>query len=523
MSTTHRRRKQPGRRRALKISQFCRKYRLSHSTYFGMRNRGLGPKEMRITERIIRISPRAEDEWVAKMEAGQSAPVPVFAARPDGGAAEVRENDRTIARQQTSQPKGLGLLNKTKRPNRRDTREGSADAISQRQTKTPRRQKSRRVQSVPQNQRASRSASKPSAHRQQRDAVEALPTRQKRRSKRAAPPVPNSPGRDEKNSDEAVPRQRKGCSNNRRQRRSDRSHGQRATTDTQLDIIDLRRRLRTGKRLPKDALIESSRWRLDTNCYRKRDRDIERTMLRALTGLGSSDAEQRQAIEQANCTRQFPCGRLLCWLCKHRTWYRLRRKLPDVLKNGVPHDEISWVTIVIAVCEPSPQALHRPMSKFRSWLAKAADAWNVSFFGRFEVDLLPDPRLDLEATAFKRKTLQALGLKPDRSEPVAVFHVHLIAYHPTQQRGWLSMLLKQCLTEPRRTHVSPFDGTQAQTEALDNLTRYALKSLPPEPALDEDGSTSYRARNRVLRLHNKLVSSLDGANGECIATPTGIP
>ena len=100
---------------------------------------------------------------------------------------------------------------------------------------------------------------------------------------------------------------------------------------------------------------------------------------------------------------------------------------------------------------------------------------------------MPDPRLDLDSTAFKRKTLQALGLERDRTEPVAVFHVHLIAYHPTQQRGWLSMLLKQRLTEPRRTHIEPFDVTQAQSESLDNLTRYVLKSLPPLAALVEDG------------------------------------
>jgi predicted DNA-binding transcriptional regulator AlpA len=489
MSTKYRRRRHRSGRRALTIPQFCRKYRLSRSTYFDLQKRGLGPTEMRITERTIRISPRAEDEWVAKKEAGQSAPVPVFAARSDGGAKEVGEKDHTIARQQ----------------------------------KKRHEDESRQLQSVPRNEGASQSAPRSSANRKQRDGLESLPRRQKKRSKRAAPPVPKSPSRDDTNGDAAVPRRRKGSSKNRRQGRSDKSEGRKQTTETQLDIIDLKRRLRTRTRLPKDALIESSRWRLDTNCYRKRDRDNERTMLRALTGPGSSEAEQRQAIEQANCTPGSPCGRLLCWLCKHRTWFRLRRKLPDVLKNGVPHDEISFVTIVIAVCEPSPQALLRPMSKFRSWLAKAADAWNVSFFGRFEIDLLPDPRLDLDSTAFKRKTLQALGLERDRTEPVAVLHVHLIAYHPTQQRCWLSMRLKQCLTEPRRTHVEPFDSTQAQSESLDNLTRYVLKSLPPQGALVENGSTSCRASNRILRLHNKLMSFLDGANGECIATPLDTP
>jgi hypothetical protein len=39
-------------------------------------------------------------------------------------------------------------------------------------------------------------------------------------------------------------------------------------------------------------------------------------MLQALTGRGSSEAEQRQAIEQANCTSEAPRGRLMCWLCK---------------------------------------------------------------------------------------------------------------------------------------------------------------------------------------------------------------
>jgi hypothetical protein len=120
--------------------------------------------------------------------------------------------------------------------------------------------------------------------------------------------------------------------------------------------------------------------------------------------------------------------------------------------------------------------------------------------------------------------LRALGLNPSSSDPVALFHAHLIAYHPQQDRGWLSFRLKQKLRAPRQTHIIPFRSNQSQTEALDNLTRYPLKSLPPEAALHEDGSKSCRARNReVLRLHNKLVSFLDGKNGECIARPTDTP
>jgi hypothetical protein len=201
-------------------------------------------------------------------------------------------------------------------------------------------------------------------------------------------------------------------------------------------------------------------------------------MLQALTGAGSSEAEQRQAIEQANCTPKAPCGRLMCWLCKHRTWFELRRKFAaDVLDQNVPPDHISWVTVVIDVCEPSAEALGGPMAKFYCWLTEAADEWGVVFFGRFEIDLLLDPRVERYKKTVKRETLLWLGLDPKRSEPVAVFHVHLIVYHPDKARSWLSLLLKQSFKGPRQTKVEPFYTNQSQTEALDNLTRYPLKSL----------------------------------------------
>jgi hypothetical protein len=338
--------------------------------------------------------------------------------------------------------------------------------------------------------------------------------------------VPNSSGRRDTSGDNdaAFPRRRKGRSKNLRLERSKKLQVRKLPTEPQLDIIELRRRLTTGKRLPKDALIESSRWRLDTNCHRKRDRQNERIMLKALIGAGSSEGEQRQALEQANCTPDARCRRLMCWLCKHRAWLTLRRKLADTLSHDVPPDDISWVTIVIAVCEPAAKALRGPMAKFRRFLRKAADAWGVVFFGRFEIDLLLDPQVDVGTTPFKRETLRALGLDPSSSNPVAVFHAHLIAYHPQQDRGWLSLRLKQKLEAPRQTHIESLRSNQSQTEALDNLTRYPLKSLPPEAAMHEDGSKSCRAHNRkTLRLHNRLVSFLDGENGDCVAKPTDAP
>jgi hypothetical protein len=48
------------------------------------------------------------------------------------------------------------------------------------------------------------------------------------------------------------------------------------STEPQLDLTEVKRRLKTGKRLPKDALIESRRWRLPINPRCNRDRRIER-------------------------------------------------------------------------------------------------------------------------------------------------------------------------------------------------------------------------------------------------------
>jgi hypothetical protein len=44
------------------------------------------------------------------------------------------------------------------------------------------------------------------------------------------------------------------------------------------------------------------------------------------------------------------------------------------------------------------------------------------------VDLLLDPRVDLDAYTFKRNTLQALGLDADSEKSTAVLHVPLACF-----------------------------------------------------------------------------------------------
>jgi predicted DNA-binding transcriptional regulator AlpA len=164
MSTKHRRRGHRIEKRALTIPQFCHKWRLSRTSYYDLQSRGLGPTEMRITEPIIRISPRAEREWVAKKEAGESAPVPAFAPQSSLGGAESCQHDQTIARKQKITPGRDASLTASKPPNRRDQNAEAADTIPRRQKKKPADNKGlRRMQSVPRKNRAAQSAPRSSS------------------------------------------------------------------------------------------------------------------------------------------------------------------------------------------------------------------------------------------------------------------------------------------------------------------------------------------------------------------------
>ena len=320
----------------------------------------------------------------------------------------------------------------------------------------------------------------------------------------------------EKDGASTAPKERR-HSKKHRTRSGNRPHHERrrGTGSMDLNLTELKSLLRTNKRLPKDAFLESSRWRLPTNPHRHRDRGWERAFLKALTGAGSSENEQQQAVEQANCTPEARCRHPMCWFCKHRAWRKFRRKLAGVLDHEVPRDDISWVTIVVGVCEPSPQILDSRKVEFHSFLKEAARKSKLMLFGRFEVDLVR-PR-DLNGTTFKRKTLLQLGLPAKGWKLVAVLHVHLIAYHPKIKRGVVSLRLKQTFRGPRRTEIDPlWIPNQMQTKALDNLTRYMLKSRPPEFALLQEGRSVQPRKPKVLRVYNGIVNALAGEKGECV-------
>ncbi len=49
------------------IPQFCRKHRISRQTYYNLRKRGKGPREMTINS-AKRITPEADADWQRERE-----------------------------------------------------------------------------------------------------------------------------------------------------------------------------------------------------------------------------------------------------------------------------------------------------------------------------------------------------------------------------------------------------------------------------------------------------------------------
>jgi hypothetical protein len=59
-------------RKAFSIPQFCARHALSEGFYRKMRERGLGPRETRILDRVI-ITEEAETEWRRERQAATAA------------------------------------------------------------------------------------------------------------------------------------------------------------------------------------------------------------------------------------------------------------------------------------------------------------------------------------------------------------------------------------------------------------------------------------------------------------------
>jgi predicted DNA-binding transcriptional regulator AlpA len=98
MSKYRRRRRHLRDGDSLRIEEFCHRHGISRSTYYDLKRRGLGPREMRIGRRNIRISAADDRDWVARMQAGAVTAVPLFTSKSPAGDVKGRDGTNTVAR-----------------------------------------------------------------------------------------------------------------------------------------------------------------------------------------------------------------------------------------------------------------------------------------------------------------------------------------------------------------------------------------------------------------------------------------
>jgi hypothetical protein len=95
---------------AFTITQFCQRNHLSKPTYFELRRRGLGPREIRILN-IVRISAQAEADWVFAREHPAGDEALAIAQK----AEERAESARRAARKAVGSPLHVSNKNAGKR------------------------------------------------------------------------------------------------------------------------------------------------------------------------------------------------------------------------------------------------------------------------------------------------------------------------------------------------------------------------------------------------------------------------
>src|SRR5579871_1209123 len=83
--------------RSFTIADFCRRNHISRTTFYALSAAGLGPVTMKIG-RLVRISARAERDWIRRMEAGEAANFNTAAEGSDSKEAGSDSRHRTRRR-----------------------------------------------------------------------------------------------------------------------------------------------------------------------------------------------------------------------------------------------------------------------------------------------------------------------------------------------------------------------------------------------------------------------------------------
>jgi hypothetical protein len=279
-----------------------------------------------------------------------------------------------------------------------------------------------------------------------------------------------------------------------------------------ITLRRLRRLLRHNLALPKEGLIDSSRWRLSSNSYRIRDRNAERALLHALTGPGSSPDEHQQALLQANCRGQRRCNQWSCFVCRQRYWFHQYKRVVEHFAS-MRRDDLSFCTIIAGVTHLGPFEAQAQIEEAKeAWESTLARYNPLQWIGRFEVDYLLAGESHLGS--FKLKSLLELGYLPDCELGALVPHLHAIVCHPNVNRKRLTYWLHRALRGRGRVQVRPMHENKAVRISLENLVRYPLKHRVPPEIMPVRGSDHHMPRNpEQLRYFNRTLCVLGGLYG----------
>ncbi len=279
-----------------------------------------------------------------------------------------------------------------------------------------------------------------------------------------------------------------------------------------LSIKEIRARLAKGRDFPKDLLLYANASGLETARYVARDRRIDRAMLWALTDDGATNAEREAALAQANCWPSRYCRRWSCYVCKHLAWLRRRDQLL-AQTAGIDASEIGHLTLIFGVTHDGPDAARVVAERVQSEFLNVMNRWpQVSWLGSTEVDLVIPPALDLGP--LKLKSLIKLGY--DQKQPALVPHCHLVVAHPGVTKCAQMYHLQRAFPESGRVKFQPLKPWLELHHNIANLSRYALKAVPPKLAWrgkKRRPKTAPPPNPKVLRQSEAVMNAFGGLKG----------
>lgn len=262
--------------------------------------------------------------------------------------------------------------------------------------------------------------------------------------------------------------------------------------------------------------------------YRRQDRVIERASIRALLEQTGRLDYRQLGLSIANCWPNRRCRSPVCAYCRYRRWLFDRRRLEQMLSSS-PDKDIVFCTVIIGVSPPEIDQLRQQIDDFKKRFRQAMrpkssvdKRWlGLAWRGRIEFDYFLPGATDLGI--YKLRTLSELGFVPDGSA-FLVPHLHVVIQLNGLTRSRVGRQLRRQFPGFRRVQVRHFKKDKSRSENIDYLSRYMLKSKPPDLALPGRGSKKLKPRQpEHLVFYVRVLHELGGFQGLSMRSGTSPP